>query len=62
MMAAHGAGPATHPRWWRAADAVVWAAVVVIAAIGIEWCVGVVARERLARGASRYLDQVANAE
>jgi len=45
--------------WWRALDLAVWAAVAVIAVLGIEWLVGTVVRERIAAGANRLLVKAA---
>lgn len=50
------------PDWFRALDIIVWVAVAVIAAVGIEWFVGYLTREKIAAGASRYLDRVRTAK
>jgi hypothetical protein len=41
--------------WFRALDLAVWAAVVVIGALALEWVIGTITRERVARGADRLL-------
>lgn len=61
MSAGHSHEPAGGPDdgggfdWWRAADYAIWAAVGVVAIIGIEWLVGYVIREKISRGADRFL-------
>lgn len=45
--------------WFRVLDIAVWTAVVVIAALAIEWLIGYVVRERISRGADKYLSRVA---
>jgi hypothetical protein len=41
--------------WFRALDLAVWAAVIVIAALGVEWAFGTVLRERVTAQATRIL-------
>ena len=41
--------------WWRALDLSVWAAVIVIAALGLEWAIGKLVRERVTAQATRIL-------
>jgi len=41
--------------WWTVLDITVWVAVVIIAGLGLEWLVGYLVRERIARGAGRFL-------
>lgn len=41
--------------WFGVLDILVWAAVAVLVALAVEWLVGYVVRERLARGADRFL-------
>jgi len=48
-----------YAHWFRILDVLVWLSVAVIFAIGIEWMVGYVVREKIARGADRYLAKVA---
>lgn len=43
--------------WFAVLDVAVWAAVAVIAFVGIEWLIGRVIRENMAAGASKYLKQ-----
>lgn len=47
--------------WFKVLDVAVWVAVAVIGAIALEWFVGFVVRERIARGANRYLAAKADA-
>lgn len=53
----HDAGDG--PDWWKVLDIAIWAAVVVIAALAIEWLVGMVARERMTAAANRVLQTAA---
>lgn len=41
--------------WFKALDLIVWAAVVVIVVLALEWLGGYLVRERISRGASAYL-------
>jgi hypothetical protein len=41
--------------WWQVLDIAVWVAVALIVAIAAEWLIGSLVRERIARGAQRYL-------
>lgn len=44
--------------WFKLLDILVWCAVALIAAVALEWMIGYVVREKLARGADRYLAKV----
>lgn len=46
---------------FRALDVLIWGSVAVIAVIALEWFAGKVIRERIARGATRYLKTRATA-
>lgn len=41
--------------WFGAFDIAVWAAVAVLVALGVEWLIGYLVRERIARGADKFL-------
>lgn len=41
--------------WFGALDIAVWAAVAVLVALGVEWLIGYLVRERIARGADKFL-------
>lgn len=41
--------------WFAVLDIVVWVAVAVIVGLAAEWLVGYFVREKIARGADRYL-------
>lgn len=47
--------------WFRILDILVWGAVAVVAILAIEWFAGVVVRERISAGATKYLKLRANA-
>lgn len=52
----HDAGTDEHQLdWFSVLDVAVWAAVVVIGVLAAEFFFGLILRERIARGASRYL-------
>ena len=42
--------------WFRALDLAIWSAVVVLAALGLEWFFGAIIRERIHGEARRVLD------
>lgn len=44
--------------WFRLFDALVWVSVALIAALAAEWLIGYLVRERIARGADKYLAKV----
>lgn len=48
--------------WFAVLDVAVWAAVAVIAVVGIEWLIGHVIRESLASGAGKYLKKQSQQE
>lgn len=41
--------------WFAVLDVVVWVAVVVLVIMAVEWLAGYLVREKLARGAQRFL-------
>lgn len=45
--------------WFALLDILVWASIVVLVALAAEWAYGAVMRERISRGASRYLAKAA---
>lgn len=45
--------------WYRWVDIIVWAAVLVIAGLCVEWLFGNMARESVAAGAERFLQRQA---
>ena len=44
--------------WFRVLDVVVWVAAALITAMGVEWFIGYLVREKIARGADKYLAKV----
>lgn len=48
--------------WFKILDVFVWSAVAIIVALGLEWLVGKIVRERIAAGADRYRARVTAAQ
>lgn len=57
--ASHTHDDVAEPNWFKAIDTIVWVSVAIIACLAAEWLVGYLARERLARGADKYLAKMA---
>jgi hypothetical protein len=55
---AGGADDGAGADWFHVLDVAVWVAVGVIAVIAAEWFVGYLVREKISRGAGRYLQRV----